>query len=179
MDLIPSLQTALELLQPWAAASSSPETNRLDVIITRSNLLPAVEVLVEPARWGYLSAVTGLDNPGLVTSPAPDEKKWDALDGSGELIGASEGTLEVLYHFCQGGAVVTLRVRLSYQSPSLPSVCSLIPYASLYERELIEMFGIDVLGTPNTDRLLLPDDWPNGVYPLRKAFTGLNPSSQD
>jgi Ni,Fe-hydrogenase III component G len=44
--------------------------------------------------------------------------------------------------------------------------------ATLYERELIEMFGITIEGTPNTDKLLLPDDWPAGVYPLRKEFTG-------
>jgi NADH-quinone oxidoreductase subunit D len=30
------------------------------------------------------------------------------------------------------------------------------------------MFGVDVVGTPNPDRLFLPDDWPDGVYPLRK-----------
>ncbi len=34
------------------------------------------------------------------------------------------------------------------------------------------MFGITVEGTPVTDKLLLPDDWPDGVYPLRKSFTG-------
>jgi Ni,Fe-hydrogenase III component G len=34
-----------------------------------------------------------------------------------------------------------------------------------------------VLGTPNTDRLVLSDDWPKGVYPLRKDFTGLELSS--
>ena len=37
------------------------------------------------------------------------------------------------------------------------------------------MFGVDLLGTPDSDHLLLPDEWPNGVYPLRKSFTGLKP----
>jgi ech hydrogenase subunit E len=32
----------------------------------------------------------------------------------------------------------------------------------------MEMFGVVVEGTPNTNRLFLPDDWPDGVYPLRK-----------
>jgi Ni,Fe-hydrogenase III component G len=30
-----------------------------------------------------------------------------------------------------------------------------------------------VVGTPDPGKLLLPDDWPDGVYPLRKSFTGL------
>ncbi len=149
MDLTPALQNALNLVQPWAIATSTPESNRLDVTIQRADLLSAIAVLVQPTRWGYLSAITGLD------IPEPENQ-----------------SLEVLYHFCQGGAVVTLRVRISYQAPSLPTICNLIPYASLYERELIEMLGIDILGTPNTDHLLLPDDWPHGVYPLRKSFTG-------
>lgn len=179
MDLPPALQTALNLLQPWAIATSTPESNRLDIIISRSDLLAAVGVLVQPARWGYLSAITGLDNPGLVAPPADDEKKWGSMDVSTEPAGASQGGLEVLYHFCQGAAIVTLRIRLTYQLSSLPSICGLIPYASLYERELMEMLGIDVLGTPNTDHLLLPDDWPHGVYPMRKSFTGLNQPAKD
>ena len=39
--------------------------------------------------------------------------------------------------------------------------------------ELIEMFGFVIEDTPDPARLLLPDDWPDGVYPLRKAFEGL------
>ena len=34
------------------------------------------------------------------------------------------------------------------------------------------MFGMTITGTPNTEKLLLPDDWPDGVYPLRKSFHG-------
>jgi Ni,Fe-hydrogenase III component G len=60
-----------------------------------------------------------------------------------------------------------------YHDPRLPSICPLIPSATLYERELIEMFGFVIEDTPDPARLLLPDDWPDGVYPLRKAFEGL------
>ncbi len=37
----------------------------------------------------------------------------------------------------------------------------------------MDMFGFEFAGTPNTDRLLLSEDWPAGVFPLRKDFTGL------
>jgi len=32
------------------------------------------------------------------------------------------------------------------------------------------MFGITIPGLPNPDRLLLPDEWPDAVFPLRKDF---------
>jgi Ni,Fe-hydrogenase III component G len=35
-----------------------------------------------------------------------------------------------------------------------------------------------VEGTPVIDHLLLPEHWPEGVYPLRKSFTGLKPDAQ-
>ena len=139
------LQQAEALLHAWATDPARPEDNRLDVWIAPADLVAAVAAL-HGAGWGYLSAITGLDD------------------------GPEAGGLQALYHFCGGAAVVTLRVRLPYDQPAVPSVCGVIPSASFFERELAEMFGISVEGTPNPDRLFLPDDWPDGVYPLRKDF---------
>jgi Ni,Fe-hydrogenase III component G len=69
--------------------------------------------------------------------------------------------------------VATLRVTVPYADPRVPSICPIVPTATLYERELQEMFGFVVEETPVPDRFVLPDDWPDGVYPLRKSFTGL------
>ncbi|NTV37174.1 MAG: NADH-quinone oxidoreductase subunit C, partial [Anaerolineaceae bacterium] len=81
---------------------------------------------------------------------------------------------EVLYTFFEGAAVANMRVSLSYDKPVLPTICDIIPSATLYERELMELFGVTIDGTPSLDRLILSDDWPEGVYPLRKSFTGLD-----
>jgi NADH:ubiquinone oxidoreductase subunit C len=139
------LQTAQVLVQAWAKATNTPEPNRLDVTIDAADLLSAVQSLCD-ARWGYLTAITGLD------------------------LGVEAGELELLYHFCSGAAVVTLRVHTPRAEPAVPSIYSIIPSVSFYEREIIEMFGVTIIGTPNTERLFLPDDWPDGVYPLRKDF---------
>jgi Ni,Fe-hydrogenase III component G len=156
METETALQKAEQLLKTFADEVKQPEPNRLDFIIPAEKLLQAVEIL-RINRWGYLSFITGLDRP----VPAPAD---------GDAPANSEGGLEVLYHFPEGAAIVTLRVNIPYSKAEIPSVCGLIPSASLYERELMEMFGVDVVGTPNTDRLLLPDEWPLGVYPLRKSY---------
>ncbi|GAP11581.1 Ni,Fe-hydrogenase III component G [Bellilinea caldifistulae] len=148
------LQKAENLLQPYAQSSSRPETNRLDVYLARENLIPAIKVLVE-ARWGYLSTITGIDRPAAAVEEGQSPE---------------EGEIEVLYSFCSGAAIVNLRVRVPYADAVLPSICPLIPSATLGERELMEMFGVKVEGTPDTSRLILADSWPEGVYPLRKSF---------
>ena len=145
------LTTAVSLLEPYTQATNQPAHNRLDVTIAVTDLVTAVQTLHQ-AKWGYLAAITGLD------------------------LGVDSGQLEVLYHFCAGAAVVTLRVKVEPETASadlraiVPTICSIIPSASFFERELSEMLGITVTGTPNPDRLFLPDDWPDGVYPLRKDF---------
>lgn len=149
-----TLQRAENLLQPYGQNFNRPELNRLDVYLQRENLLAAVQALLE-ARWGYLSTITGIDRP----SAAVEEGQTPM-----------EGEIEVLYSFCSGAAVVSLRVRVPYSDAALPSICPLIPSATLGERELMEMFGIKVEGTPDTSRLILADSWPEGVYPLRKSF---------
>lgn len=164
MRLEELLTTAETTLAPWTVGLTRFEGRRLDVVVKRDDLVAAVSALVE-ARWGYLSAITGLDLPWPKTPPKPDAPPTPPL----------EDQLEVLYHFVEGAAVVTLRVRVPYSEARVPSICGPVPTATLYERELREMFGIEVEGTPVTDRLLLPDDWPDGVYPLRKSFKGLQP----
>lgn len=157
MDMEKILSRAEELLKPVSEEISRPASYRVDAIVLPEKLLEAVTILTRK-KWGYLLTITGLDRP----APEPVE---------GEKPG--ENHIEVLYHFGEGAAIATLRVALPYSNLTVPSVCGVIPAATLYEREVMEMFGITMEGTPNTDKLLLPDDWPAGVYPLRKEFTGL------
>jgi len=159
-DLPNALREGLEIIREWTQTLNSPQPNRLDVVIRREDLLSVVKALKE-RHWGYLSAITGLDHPH------PTEE------------GTKSGTLEVLYHFCEGACILTLRVSVPYEDATLPSICSLLPSATLFERELGEMFGITLEGTPDPSRLLLPNGWPEGVYPLRKSFSGLGEETRD
>jgi NADH:ubiquinone oxidoreductase subunit C len=157
--------TAETLLKPFAVGAFSHTPNGIEAVVRREDLTAAVKTLVD-ARWGYLSAITGLDHP-WPTAPKPGAKP---LEPAPAPAGPTEDRLEALYQFVSGPVVATLRVSVTYHDTALPTICPIIPSATLYERELQEMFGFVVQGTPDTGRLLLPDDWPDGVYPMRKAF---------
>jgi NADH:ubiquinone oxidoreductase subunit C len=153
------LEKGSTILKPWIIATHTPETTRLDVQIAPENLLNAISALFTE-KWGYLSTITGLDNPA---KPAATGEKVENAATQPE-------NIELLYHFCSGPAILTLRVPLDRSHPVVKSVCSIYPSATLAERELMEMFGIVIEDTPNKDRLLISDDWPSGVFPLRKDF---------
>jgi len=53
---------------------------------------------------------------------------------------------------------------------SVPSITPLMPAANWAEREAMDLLGIRFEGHPEPYRLILPDDWPEGIYPLRKDF---------
>ena len=159
-----------EIMKPWALASSTPAPNRLDVQTSAEGLIPAVTELTR-AQWGYLSAITGRDNgprdaAGAAASPAA--AGGPAAAGSTDT--TPRGTMEILYHFCRGPAIVTFRVTLPREAPSVPSLSAVVPSALMYERELAETFGIQVAGMPDKKRQFLSDDWPENLYPLRKDF---------
>jgi Ni,Fe-hydrogenase III component G len=77
---------------------------------------------------------------------------------------------EVVYHLSNSEATVNVRILAPRQDPKIPSVCAVIPGAILYERELQDMFGLVVENIPDPRPLLLADDWPAGVFPLRKDW---------
>ncbi len=54
--------------------------------------------------------------------------------------------------------------------PRFPSVTKDIPAANWAEREIRDLLGLEPVGHPDPRRLVLPDDWPDGVYPLREEM---------
>lgn len=78
--------------------------------------------------------------------------------------------IEVLYHYCIDplGIVVTLRTWAQEPDYELMSVATIFPGANFIEREIQDLLGIRFIDHPDPRRLLLADDWPEGVYPLRR-----------
>jgi Ni,Fe-hydrogenase III component G len=86
------------------------------------------------------------------------------------ITGSDRGeALEAMYHLARKtGAVLTLIVSIPKSAPVLQSITSYFPAADAYERELVDLLGMEVLGLPPGSRYPLPDGWPKGVFPLRK-----------
>lgn len=63
---------------------------------------------------------------------------------------------------------ITIKVLISSDSLVFPSVTPLVPACVWYEREAYDMFGLIAEGLPDKRRLVLSDDWPDGLFPLRK-----------
>ncbi len=63
---------------------------------------------------------------------------------------------------------IIVHAKINPAIPKLPSITPIIPGANWHEREAHDFFGIVFEGHPNLERLILPYDWPENVYPLRK-----------
>ena len=64
--------------------------------------------------------------------------------------------------------LLTLRVPLTGDRPSLPTIQPIFPNADWFERELWDLFGIRFEGHPDLRRILMPYDWEG--HPLRKDY---------
>jgi membrane-bound hydrogenase subunit beta len=127
---------------------TNPDRRRIFIKVAAADLVPAVTLLRDKYDCAYLATISGVD-------------KGEAF--------------EFLYHFASPVASITVRTEVPRTAPRLPSICAVIPGAILYERELQEMFGVTVENIPDGRRLNLPDDWPEGQYPLRKDWKHVRP----
>ena len=83
----------------------------------------------------------------------------------------SDDCFEVLYHYAydQTGCMVTLKAFIrDREKPAIESIAPFLPGAEWIEREIHDILGIDFNNHPDMRRLILSDDWPEGLYPLRK-----------
>ncbi len=126
----------------------NPDRRRIFLKVAPADLIAAVTLLRDKYDCAHLSTISGVDK--------------------GEMF-------EVLYHLASPVAVISLRIEVPRAAPRFASICPVIPGAVLYERELQEMFGVTVEGIPDGRRLNLPDDWPEGQYPLRKDWKHVRP----
>jgi len=113
----------------------------------------------------------------LVVEPGAHRRAIEALKSKfGEvhlfsIVGADlRDRLELTYNLWlyEPKVHVMLKTSLPLDQAEVETVTDLIPGSILYEREVYEMLGVRFRGHPNLKRLFLPEDWPEGVYPLRK-----------
>jgi len=79
----------------------------------------------------------------------------------------------VIYYDDAPAVSLLIDVRTAKDDPVIPDVSDIFPIAAQYEREGMEMVGIDFEGAPDKRRLFLPEDFPEGIYPLRLDEKGV------
>nr|WP_318384788.1 hydrogenase large subunit [uncultured Enterobacter sp.] len=91
------------------------------------------------------------------------------------LFGNDERTLNghyaVYYALSMEGAEkcwIVVKALVDATSREFPSVTPRVPAAVWGEREIRDMYGLIPVGLPDQRRLVLPDDWPDDMHPLRK-----------
>ncbi|MCO1601829.1 hydrogenase large subunit [Desulfosporosinus nitroreducens] len=67
--------------------------------------------------------------------------------------------------------LIVVSVSIAETELSFPSITEVVPAAHWYEREIQDLFGLDPIGHPDKRCLAVHEDWPEGLYPLRKDFS--------
>jgi membrane-bound hydrogenase subunit beta len=130
--------------QEWILSLKAPEPRRIFLSVRREHFKEVMTKVLEDEGITHLSTITGVD--------------------LGEEI-------EVIYHLDRSGIILSVKTTAPKDQPILPTVTDLIPGATLYEREVHELLGVMFEGHPNLSRLVLPEGWPPGLYPLRKEVS--------
>lgn len=122
---------------------SVPRARRIFVRADKEYFKDVIEFLKNEG-FMHLSAITGLETNDVI---------------------------ELLYHLSKEGILLTVQVKLPLNEITAPTITDIILGALLYEREIHDLFGVKFEGHPNLEPLILPEDWPKDVYPLRKSGT--------
>ncbi len=145
MDALARIRTELEARCGGGfRGAESPRPDRLFVDVDRAVLRTAAQALI------------GLGGRYMVGI------------GTDEI--ARQGTLGLIHTFAFDAdhAAVALRTSAPAGDPSFESITPDIPSAGWSEREYRDLLGMSFPGHPKPKRLILADDWPDGIYPLRK-----------
>jgi len=138
-----------------------------EAILTRQSTRDAIPTVwcdpaAAPDMLGFLKHKAARPYPMLFDLTAVDERRRTRRTGQ------PAGDFSVVYHLTSIDRNADIRIKLPLygEHPRLDSITNLWPTASWYEREIWDMFGIDVDGHPDLRRILMPDTWQG--HPLRK-----------
>ena len=146
------LKTKVKILEVTRQAD-----DQITVLVDRNDLLLAVKTLY-------------YDIGGFISTMIPNDERQ--INGCYALYYAisMEGSkmTEADDFAAEDKCFITVKTLIPGSDPTFPSVTPLVPACVWYEREAYDMFGLVAEGLPDKRRLVLSDDWPDGLHPLRK-----------
>jgi NADH:ubiquinone oxidoreductase subunit C len=126
---------------------------------------------LETGRYDLLFAADPTAIKDLARELREDEQlQFDYLLNLGGI--DTKERFEVIYNLCSisKNLRIDIKLTLPYEGAEVDSVQEIWPGANWFEREMWELYGINVRGHSNLKRFLLPDDWNQG-HPMRKDWS--------
>ena len=154
--------------------------NNIDIVkVVQSKLGDKVQIQLGQLGTAAINVSNGLHRDVLKAMIEADEKTGITAI-SGVDLGA---TLGVLYHVHTSNAFVTIRAEVPKDNPKIQTIVDLIPGAAFHEYEVSDLLGVIFVGNELKGHLVLSENWPEGIYPLRKDVKAtevkLNPAPEE
>lgn len=131
-------------------------------------------------KFSFLKGAVVITRPRRIFVDVPVENFKQVFDFAVNVLGFKAltaitgldetATLAAMYHLASAGTLLNVRTRVPRDNPKLDTVSKIFPNADIFERELIDLFGIQVQGLVEGPRYPLTDDWPKDEFPLRKDW---------
>jgi len=104
-----------------------------------------------------------------VTGVLIDRMNARYVVGAGTDIREADDCFLISHFFAldEDGIYVALHMKVPADDPKVQSITGMIPGANWSEREIYDMIGVEMEGHPDPRRLVVADDWPEGVFPMR------------
>lgn len=136
-----------EALKDKIIEASIPKKGIVNVNVGKESYKEVIKFIVENFNIPHIQTITGID---------------------------MGNEIQIISHL---GRSITINVRTSIdkEKPEIDTITDIIPGSSFYEREVYDLLGVNFLGHPNLKRVILPENWPKGVYPLRKEYKPEHP----
>ena len=100
---------------------------------------------------------------------ARDEEHFSKMD---HVVGTDDGDNLGFIYIMENGEniILALHEQAPKTDPVIQALTPEFPSLEWHERELKDLFGADVRGLPEGVHYPLPDNWPEGQYPMRKEW---------
>ncbi|MEF3245061.1 MAG: NADH-quinone oxidoreductase subunit C [Caldisericaceae bacterium] len=89
-----------------------------------------------------------------------------------DFIKEKEFEIVAILHSDENKVIAIVKTRIPRDNPSIETITNIYPNAYKYEIEMSEMFGIKVLGNPDSGKEFVLEDWKD-LPPLRKDFDSI------
>jgi NADH-quinone oxidoreductase subunit C len=141
------LQPAVAALTERLSAQVTEFRGEISLVLSTETIVAACQILRDEFGFDMLALETAVDY-------------WPQTEPRFHMVYR-------LYSFPHN-RFIGLRVPLSGNAPSLPTVETVYPNANWHEREVWDLFGIAFDGHSDMRRILMPHDWEG--HPLRKDY---------